>query len=287
MAKRSAEIFANHESVPAGALPFFVPSTKRIRSEGCGAPPSPSDPLNYHYQTLSSSSDEMNDANAADQAEAVSAHHLAAAPCCSYVPWHAGAGFQGIGSMEYLTTLGIKTPPDCLDARRFLEQLAGCLLGCQLASSDRASNTGVVGASLGTALWHSFAELNVLLARQFSELPTSMLRGYHSFTRAPRAQLWFRFAASQGGEMCEEMQAGMPGWLVLMRFLLEHILAPYPTASCVMYTIEVPPWLRTWCARWGQGSNTPLRILALFAYEAAGTPSPRTLYVPCIETAGF
>jgi hypothetical protein len=79
----------------------------------------------------------------------------------------------------------------------------------------------------------------------------------------------------------------MPRWMAFMGFLLEHVLSSYPTASCVVYTIEVPSWLRTWCARWGHPPNTPLRVMAVFAYEAAGAPSPRALYVPCIELSGF
>ncbi|GIL79596.1 hypothetical protein Vretimale_12299 [Volvox reticuliferus] len=287
MAKRSAETFAGHESVPTGALPFFVSNAKRVRcSWGSRAPPSPSDPISYYYQANSSSSDDMNDAGATEQADAVSAHHLTTAPSCSSTAWPGGATFHILGSMECLNALGVQPPPHCPFARQFLEQLASCLLGCQLASHGGLSGGSAVAANLGTAFWHAFAELNVLLARHFAELPTSMLRGYHSFTRAPRGQLWQRFLASQGAEMCEGMHVGLPGWLAMTRFLLEYVLAAHPTASCVVYTIEVPPWLRTWCARWNHPGNAPLRVLAVFAYEAVGTPSPRALYVPCVEFAG-
>ncbi|GLC40794.1 hypothetical protein PLESTB_000021900 [Pleodorina starrii] len=291
MSKRSADTFAGHESVPPGALPFFVPGAKRVRS-GRGCPPSPSDPLMLQSAN-SSSSDEINDAGMADQADAVSAHHLTTAPSCSSAAWPGNAGFNTFGVVDCLNVLGIQTPPHCPDARLFLEQLITCMLGCQNGGSVGLAASSTAAGSLGTALWHAFAELNVVLARHFSELPTSMLRGYHSFTRAPRAQLWHRFAASQGAEMSEEHHTamgccGMQRWLVLTRFLLEHVLAGCPTASCVMYTIEVPAWLYGWCARWGHpGNNAPLRVLALFAYEAAGAPSPRALYVPCIELAGF
>ncbi|GLI68168.1 hypothetical protein VaNZ11_012508 [Volvox africanus] len=287
MAKRSAETFAGHESVPPGALPFYTSNAKRVRSSwGSRASPSPFGLTSYQCQANSSSSDDMNDPGATEQADAVSALHLTTVPSCSSTAWP-GATSQILGTMDYLSVLGIQAPPYCPDACQFLEHLATCLVRCQLAGNGGLSLSSAVAASLGTVMWHAFAELNVLLARHFAELPTSMLRGYHSFTRAPRGQLWQRFSASQGAEMCEGMHAGLPGWLAMTRFLLEHVLAAHPSASCVVYTIEVPPWLRAWCARWNHPGNAPLRVLAVFAYEAAGATSPCALYVPCVELAGY
>ncbi|GFR49313.1 hypothetical protein Agub_g11336 [Astrephomene gubernaculifera] len=289
MTKRNAETFASHESVPPGAVPFFAPSAKRIcgRGELRGlVPPSPSDTL-AEQRTLSSSSDEMSDAceaGASDPAFVNSAHWLAAsAASCSYADRTQATTLHPLPtSQQQLALLGVLTPPSCLDAQRFLEHLADCMLSYQRSSSSCAAGAGA-GESLGTALWHAFAELNVVMARHFSELPTSMLRGYHSFTRAPRAQLWERVAASPGAQSGAECYQGLPWHLALMRHLLEHVLGAYPSASCVLYTIEVPQWLRGWCARWGHPGAGPMRVLALFAFDASGSPSPRVLYIPCAE----
>jgi hypothetical protein len=156
MTKRSADTFAGHESVPPGALPFFEPGAKRVRSAGgYGNPPSPSDPLTSQYQMHSPSSDEMSDIGATDQADAVSAHHLATcAPSCSSAPWVGGAVQPAAGMVDCLGALGMSIPPHCQDARQFLDQLANCLLmGAQITIPGSMAANTAIAASLGTPLW--------------------------------------------------------------------------------------------------------------------------------------
>ncbi|KAG2424363.1 hypothetical protein HXX76_014572 [Chlamydomonas incerta] len=214
--------------------------------------------------------------------------------------------FSAMTDTADLSALGCLAPPAEPESHRFLLQLAQVWqdFAAQAQRFGAPSNTPVIicpAACVGTPYWLAFAELNSLFARHFSELPTSMLRGYHSFTRSPRAQLWARFAASQGAAPGTEATfclAGGRPHAVLTRFLLEHVLAAatgpaaaagagagangFPTASLVTYTLEVPDWLRCWCARWGQPPAAPLRVLALFAYEADGARCPRVLYVPVV-----
>ncbi len=181
------------------------------------------------------------------------------------------------------------------------------------------------------------------MSHHFSSLPTAMLRGYHSFTRAPRAQLWARFALSQGAQVRRGGKAAQEAFFVVLlhgrcyrspscaptdpwlhpepasmpflnhnscrcplslpqsgeehllghgcgplhvqmtRFLLEYVLASFPTAALLVYTIAVPQWLSAWCARWGHPGGT-MRVVALLAHEqdAAGqSAAPRALYIPC------
>ncbi|PNH03764.1 hypothetical protein TSOC_010138 [Tetrabaena socialis] len=197
MSKRRAESIADHESVPPGAVSFFVPNTaKRLRAartaKGAPAwehqPPSPRGPGD-EMLTEDVSGDYSDVYSDVDHDLAVSAHHLAGAPCLR-APQHTP-----------LSALGILSPPGDPDAQLFLEQLVSCMQAhvtrCQvLGHTSAAFSSQQSAAYIGTPFWHAVAELNVLLSRHFTALPTSMLRGYHSFTRAPRAQLWGRLAAS-------------------------------------------------------------------------------------------
>ncbi|KAG2452454.1 hypothetical protein HYH02_002696 [Chlamydomonas schloesseri] len=289
-------------------------------------PPSPT----CHFDAslahaASCSSDEMSDV-ASEGGSAPGFANLASSASAS-VPLD--AELLNPDSTADLSALGCLSPPAEPESHRFLLQLARVWqdFAAQAQRFGAPSTTPVIicpAACVGTPFWLAFAELNSLFARHFSTLPTSMLRGYHSFTRAPRAQLWARFAASQGAPPGTEATfclAGGRPHAVMTRFLLEHVLAAatssssgagpsscssgvqalsgpvtagqvpapapvqggYPTASLVTYTLEVPDWLRCWCARWGQPPAAPLRVLALFAFEADGARSPRVLYVPVVS----
>ncbi|KXZ55501.1 hypothetical protein GPECTOR_2g1050 [Gonium pectorale] len=219
----------------------------------------------------------------------VASHHLVHAASGSAQEW-AGADASACLHDPHLAVLGLLTPPACPEARQFLQHLVTAMRadGQLAGSSSDGHYRSAPAQCLGTALWHALAELNTLLAQHFSGLPTSMLRGYHSFVKAPRAQLWARFAASQGAQGHEAAfgRDGGPSHAMLLRFLLEHVLEAYPSASAVVYTIEVPHWLRGWCARWGHPGHGPIRVMALFAYRDNGAlppSSPRVLYIPCAE----
>lgn len=131
------------------------------------------------------------------------------------------------------------------------------------------------------------ADLNIILQAQFQALPSSALKGYHSLTRAPRAQLWSRFvfamagaAAGDGyGHNCGPLHAQM------LRVLLERALASYAEAQLVQYTFVMPTWLHGWAQKWGWG-RAAMTVLALHAFA----PGPdhqqhavRVIYIPCFD----
>ncbi|KAG2501780.1 hypothetical protein HYH03_000280 [Edaphochlamys debaryana] len=266
---------ARHESVPEGALPFFIPSAKRARCPG--SPRCHAEQLLDHAESLPSSDDERM-CDGEPVAVATGAHVAAQSPAVFRPQPDPVRQLQ-----PQLASLGMLCAPACEDATAFLLTLADSLAAAGCSSSGASAGL----AHIGTPAWHSIAELNVLMARHFSSLPTSMLRGYHSFTRQPRAQLWSRFAQSQGAPPGHEASFGLgpgtPLQVSLTRVLLEHVLSPCPTASCVVYTMEVPAWLRPWAARWGYPARAPLRVLAVFAYPGADNAAPRVLYVPMAQ----
>ena len=68
------------------------------------------------------------------------------------------------------------------DVQAFMHGLSrgACMSECQLFGP---------GCEL---FWQAFAEMNQLLENYFASLPTSALRGYHSFTRCSKAAMWSR-----------------------------------------------------------------------------------------------
>lgn len=138
-------------------------------------------------------------------------------------------------------------------------------------------------SGLNDAVWQCFAELNLAVERNFSSLPAQTLKGYHSFTRSSRAQLWVRFATSQG---LSDAQAAagpiphLPLHLQLVAFILEAAFGAYPEATIIKYTFSLPPWLTGWAARWGYGSPD-ITLLAMQAYDGHSLNHPaRTVFVP-------
>lgn len=172
------------------------------------------------------------------------------------------------------------------EVQQFLQRLTrsthSFLDSCaQHGSTSLVGSVHAAEASFSEAMWHCFAELNLLMDGHFNALPTSALRGYHSFTKAPRAQLWARFAASQGGQDGDHAfgRGSGPLHVQLVLFLLERALYCYPDLQIIKYSVAVPPWMHAWCSRWGPGRDGQLHMYALHAYTPCGTQT-RVLYVP-------
>lgn len=170
-------------------------------------------------------------------------------------------GHLGVGELQFA------------EVQRFLERLS---LSRHMPACPAALEQAT---GLSAAGWQAMAELHLLCEARFSSVSSDMLKQYHCFCRKPRAELWHCLLAHHERQLQQQqhhhqqhqqgLQAGLPVALQLVRFLLEAVLSPYPTASLVKYTMLLPPWLVSWAARWGWSSPT-ITVLILEAFAPAG-----------------
>lgn len=178
-------------------------------------------------------------------------------------------------------------------AEVFLQRLARSLGG------SLADGSPVHGSPTGSALlaalpaldnpvWRCFAELNILLEQHWQSMPSAILRGYHSFTRNPKATLWARFAHALGGYHVSDLRETRPLHMQMVGFVLDSVFRSYAEAGIVVYTFRLPDFLLPWAHRWGYQA-AELTVFAVSAYAPDGSMSPdmpsdappvRRLFVP-------
>lgn len=118
--------------------------------------------------------------------------------------------------------------------------------------------------------WPCFLELNAVLQQCFQNLPTSAIKGYHSFTRTNKQRVAERFYSAYGPDRVPTTNA----WGVVSSFphivmhLLETELINCSEAAVYVYRVTVPDWMLSWCLRWGFRTDVA-SFAAVHGYSAS------------------
>jgi hypothetical protein len=132
------------------------------------------------------------------------------------------------------------------------------------------------------ALWACVAELNAAAGPNFAALPTTALRGLHSFSRAPKANLLAAFCQAGAGGASTSVPP-----LCLLSYVLSEVFHTYELVGLVRYELAAPAWLAPWAARWRLGGGAgggDVAVLALTPFSACGAAHP-TLFLPAFLPA--
>lgn len=139
-------------------------------------------------------------------------------------------------------------------------------LSHELGSSFQPPTGGLNGS-----LWSCMAELNRLLDGKLATISGGdNLQCFHSFIRTTRENAWLRFASCKGlhVEDAAALARGevppcgpVPEWMQLVSFMLGPALRPFPLASLIEYTVQLPSSLLSWAARWGLNDSRGVMLL--------------------------